>query len=165
MAHKKSAMPLMRIARGESVGILLEPLSVISCTTLKACASLKDRTGGYHLRFTCHLLLSCLLYQLEFPTLFLAMRDIIVMHLQSGFLPEPAAKLQKSLETNTLWRKKLQKKSRIVWTLVLNLVPLRPKSNISMGSKDKLVERFKKKPKDFTYKGGTDYGFFGIQRL
>ena len=78
MAHKKSAMPLMRIARGESVGILLEPLSVISCTTLKARASLKDRTGGYHLRFTCHLLLSCLLYQFEFPTLFLAMREIIV---------------------------------------------------------------------------------------
>ena len=25
------------------------------------------------------------------------------------------------------------------------------KSNISMGSKEKLVERFKKKPKDFTY--------------
>ena len=71
-------MPLMRIARGESVGILLEPLSVISCTTLKACASLKDRTGSYHLRLTCHLLLSCLLYQFEFPTLFLAMREIIV---------------------------------------------------------------------------------------
>ena len=43
-----------------------------------------------------------------------------------------------------------------------------------MGSKDKLVERFKKKPKDFTYeetvrfyliKEVTYYGLFGIQRL
>ena len=111
MAHKKSAMPLMRIARGESVGILLEPLSVISCTTLKACASLKDRTSGYHLRFTCHILLSCLLYQLEFPTLFLAMREIIVMHHLSRFLPEPAAKLQILFVNKVFITKKLRKKS------------------------------------------------------
>ena len=38
-----------------------------------------------------------------------------------------------------------------IWCMVLNLVPLHPKKNIIMGSKDKLVERFKKKPKDFTY--------------
>ena len=110
MAHKKSAMPLMRIARGESVGILLEPLSVISCTTLKACASLKDRTGGYHLRLTCHLLLSCLLYQFEFPTLFLAMREIIVMRYWSGFLPEPAAKIQIIFDNMRSIVKKLGKK-------------------------------------------------------
>jgi len=54
-AHKKSAVLLMRIARGESVGILF----------------------GTPLRLTCHLLFPCLLYQSEFPTLFLAMREII----------------------------------------------------------------------------------------
>ncbi len=40
--------------------------------------------------------------------------------------------------------------SRIIWLLVLKLVPLRSK-DYYMGSKEKLVERFKKKPKDFTY--------------
>ena len=35
--------------------------------------------------------------------------------------------------------------------MVLNLVPLQPKGHITMGSKEKLLERFKKKPKDFTY--------------
>ena len=44
--------------------------------------------------------------------------------------------------------KKIAKK---IWNLVLKLVPLQPKSYLIMGSKDKLVERFKKKPKDFTY--------------
>ena len=43
----------------------------------------------------------------------------------------------------------VQKKLLIIWILVLKLVLLHPKDN--MGSKDKLVERFKKKPKDFTY--------------
>lgn len=117
-------MPLMRIARGESVGILLEPLSVISSTTLKACASLKDRTGGYHLRLTCHLLLSCLLYQFEFPTLFLAMREIIVMRYQSRFLPELMAKVQiifvnrhiiiKKMYKNGIWMAKKHGNWRIL---------------------------------------------------
>ena len=53
MAHKKSAMPLMRIARGESVGILLEPLSVISCTTLKSVCVTKRQNRW--LPFTVHL--------------------------------------------------------------------------------------------------------------
>ena len=40
--------------------------------------------------------------------------------------------------------------NRKIWKLVPNLVSLHPKVT-NMGSKDKLVERFKKKPKDFTY--------------
>ena len=44
-----------------------------------------------------------------------------------------------------------EKKNEKIWNLVLKLVPLQPKRYLIMGSKDKLVERFKKKPKDFTY--------------
>ena len=42
------------------------------------------------------------------------------------------------------------------WSLVLKLVPLQPKRYLIMGSKDKLVERFKKKPKDFTLWGNSE---------
>ena len=70
-------MLLLRIARGESVGILLEPLSVIKYTTLERTASLYDRTGVTIHGSPHHILFSCLLYQLEFPTLFLAIREII----------------------------------------------------------------------------------------
>ena len=45
----------------------------------------------------------------------------------------------------------MKKKTEKIWNLVLKLVPLQPKRYLIMGSKDKLVERFKKKPKDFTY--------------
>ena len=65
-----------------------------------------------------------------------------------------------------------EKKTEKIWNLVLKLVPLQPKRYLIMGSKDKLVERFKKKPKDFTYEETvsllaevTYYGLFGIQRL
>jgi len=49
-----------------------------------------------------------------------------------------------------LAKQNYKKTSLIIWNLVPNLVPLHP-SNINMGSKDKIVERFKKRPKDFTY--------------
>ena len=38
---------------------------------------LVEQREPYCLRLTCHLLFPCLLYQSEFPTLFLAMREII----------------------------------------------------------------------------------------
>ena len=44
-----------------------------------------------------------------------------------------------------------QENGEIIWSLVLYLVPLPLKYNNEMGSKEKLVERFKKRPKDFTY--------------
>lgn len=43
-----------------------------------------------------------------------------------------------------------KKSGRKVWSLVLKVVPLH-RELFEMGSKDKLIERFKKKPKDFTY--------------
>ena len=46
---------------------------------------------------------------------------------------------------------KQKNNAKKIWSLVLKLVPLQPKRYLIMGSKDKLVERFKKKPKDFTY--------------
>jgi len=45
----------------------------------------------------------------------------------------------------------IENNAKKIWSLVLKLVPLQPKRYLIMGSKDKLVERFKKKPKDFTY--------------
>ena len=71
-------MFLMRIARGESVGIVFgTPVHHKIHHAFSVCITIFDGTGEIYLQSTCHLLLSCLLYQLEFPTLFLAMREII----------------------------------------------------------------------------------------
>jgi hypothetical protein len=92
-------MLLLRIARGESLGILLEPLSTIRRTTLKACASLYGRTGVATYGSPVTYYLSCLLYQFEFPRLFLAMREIIVMRfIRPGFSPNRWQKYDKCLE-------------------------------------------------------------------
>ena len=57
---------------------------------------------------------------------------------------------QSNIENNDSDTKK-KNNAKKSWSLVLKLVPLQPKRYLIMGSKDKLVERFKKKPKDFTY--------------
>ena len=71
------------------------PLSrLLDASRLSVCIAIPNENRRTDIRLACHLLFPCFLYQSEFPTL-LAMREIIASAIcQSGFLPEPAAKLQ-----------------------------------------------------------------------
>ena len=55
----------------------MEPLSrLLDASRLNVCIAITNENRRTFIRLTCHLLFTCLLYQLEFPTL-LAMREII----------------------------------------------------------------------------------------
>ena len=97
------------------------PLSrLLDASRLSVCIAIPNGSRRTDIQLTCHLLFPCLLYQSEFPTL-LAMREIIASAIcQSGFLPEPRAKLQILFDIEAVERKKVQKRVEKFGCLVGN---------------------------------------------
>ena len=71
-------MLLLRIARGESLGITFgTPVYLKSHHAQSVLLHYLVEQKNHSYGSTCHLLFLCLLYQYQFPRLFLAMREII----------------------------------------------------------------------------------------
>ena len=97
------------------------PLSrLLDASRLSVCIAITNESRRTVIRLTCHLLLSCLLYQLEFPTL-LAMREIIASaNMVRDFSPKPFAKIHIYLLTLTFFPNKLRfpKQNSLLFTKI-----------------------------------------------
>jgi len=91
----------------------MEPLSrLLDASRLNVCIAITNESRRTITRLTCHILLSCLLYQLEFPTL-LAMREIIASaFISPDFSPNRRQSYKLILESRYVGAKIYKKTAR-----------------------------------------------------